>query len=83
MRRIFKAWSDIASNMIDRTERETINQHTPIHNREQDSDVSFWLSKANKARIVTPEFICQGGYLGLRIKNQLISKRWLDRISCT
>ena len=57
----YRAWSNIASIAIDRTERETINQRTHTDDQEQGPRTSFWFSQANNARITTPESICQGG----------------------
>ena len=53
----YRAWSDIASNAI---ERETINQRTYIDDQEQGSRASFWFSQVNNARMITSESICQG-----------------------
>lgn len=53
----YRAWSDIASNAI---ERETINQRTYTDDQEQGSRTSFWFSQANNARMITSESICQG-----------------------
>ena len=56
----YRAWSDIASNAIDRSERQTTKQRTYTDDQEQSSHTSFWLSQANNASKITPEPICQG-----------------------
>ena len=63
----YRAWSDIASIAIDRTERETIDQRTRTGDQEQDSRPSLWFSQANNARTTDRESICQGGYSSYQI----------------
>lgn len=55
----YRAWSDIASVAIDRTERETVDQRTHRDDQEQDLRSP---SRSSQATMTAREHICQGRY---------------------
>lgn len=55
----YRAWSDIASVAIDRTERETVDQRTHRDDQEQDLHTSF---RSSQATTTAQKFISQGRY---------------------
>ena len=61
----YRAWSDIASVAIDRTERETIDQRTHRDDQEHDLRTSSRFSQANGTRTTAPAYLCHCGYPNL------------------